>query len=227
MGIETVSKPLIVLGDKTSHGGTVITAAPTTDTQSKPWARMGDKVACPLCKGVFPIAEGDPSLIEDGKPVAYHGCKTACGAILIASNQVVTSTQPSGGAGAAGASAGSSAAQASDGGGAGGGESSSGGGSGAGTSTVAGAMAAGFGNIGAAMAAGYEDEPVDDTGQHFRGRFQVLDADTGQPLAGQPARVRSTGGQYLTGTTDAEGFTQWVDRDASEELAFDITEPQP
>jgi hypothetical protein len=28
----------------------------------------------------------------------------------------------------------------------------------------------------------------------------------------------------LTGTTDAEGFTQWVEREASEALAFDLVE---
>ena len=33
---------------------------------------MGDMVSCPLCKGIFPISEGDASLIDDGKPVAYH-----------------------------------------------------------------------------------------------------------------------------------------------------------
>jgi uncharacterized Zn-binding protein involved in type VI secretion len=203
-----MSKPLIVFGDKTDHGGTVISAAPTSYSAGKGWARVGDMVACPRCKGVFPISQGDNTLIDDGKAVAYHGCKTACGATLL-SSQVPTTTDPSGGA-APGASAGVSAA-----------------GGGAASGADAGAVAQGFGLIGAGLVAGYEDEPVDNTGQHFRGRFQVLDADTGQPLAGQPARVRSTGGQYLTGTTDAEGFTQWVNRDASEELAFDITELQP
>ena len=42
-----MSQPQIVLGDKTSHGGTVISCAPTTDTLGKGWARVGDMVACP------------------------------------------------------------------------------------------------------------------------------------------------------------------------------------
>nr|WP_223810495.1 PAAR domain-containing protein [Pseudomonas coronafaciens] len=39
-------------------------------------------VTCPRCRGVFPIAEGDPDLIEDGKAIAYHGCRVACGALF-------------------------------------------------------------------------------------------------------------------------------------------------
>lgn len=42
-------------------------------------------VACPLCKGVFPITEGSSSYDVDGVPVALNGMKTACGASLIAS----------------------------------------------------------------------------------------------------------------------------------------------
>ncbi len=86
-----------------------------------------------------------------------------------------------------------------------------------------GAIEQGFGSIGAGLIASYQDEPLDDA-ERFRGRFQVLDQDTGQPVSAIEARVRSTGGQYLTGTTDAEGFTQWVERDAAEALAFDLTQ---
>lgn len=189
-----MSQPLIVMGDKTSHGGTVISCAPTTDTMGKGWARVGDMVSCPRCKGVFPISQGDNSLIDDGRAVAYHGCKVACGASLI-SSQMHTTTEPSSGA-AAGA-----ADSASD-----------------------DALANGFGTIGSSLIAGYQDEPLDEAGQRFRGRFQVLDLTSGEPVTGQAVRVRSTGGQYITGSTDAEGFTQWVERDASEALAFDLTE---
>jgi uncharacterized Zn-binding protein involved in type VI secretion len=201
-----MSQPIIVLGDTTSHGGTVVGSAPTTDSHGKGWARVGDMVTCPRCKGLFPIVQGDSSLIEDGKPVAYHGCKVACGATLI-SSQMVTTTQPSGGAapgGQAGAAASGAAAT--------------------GASGATQAMARGFGAIGSSLLAGYQDESLDDEGQRFRGRFQVLDQVSGEPIAGQSVRVRSTGGQYLTGTTDADGFTQWVERDASEVLAFDLDE---
>lgn len=72
------------------------------------------------------------------------------------------------------------------------------------------------------MMAGYENELVDEAKQRFRGRFQVLDLASGDPIAGQAIRVRSTGGQDLSGNTDADGFTQWVEHDASETLAFEL-----
>lgn len=187
---------VITIGDRTDHGGTVIGSAQTTDTQGKRFARMGDMVACPRCKGVFPISQGDPSFIDDGKPVAYHGCKVACGATLIAS-QSLTTTQPSGGA-----APGVAADAATD-----------------------ALLEQGFGAIGAELMARYQDEPLDAAGQRLRGRFQVMSLTTGEPVVVRGARLRSTGGQYLTSATDAEGYTQWVERDASEALAFDIIEP--
>ena len=75
--------PLIRLGDKTSHGGTVLEASPMSDSGGMGIARMGDKVSCPI-HGSGTIASGDMSMIVDGKPVARHGDKTACGAVLIA-----------------------------------------------------------------------------------------------------------------------------------------------
>lgn len=93
-----MSQPLIVIGDKTSHGGTVITCSPNCDTMGKGWARVGDMVSCPRCKGVFPITQGDVGMTDDGRAVAYHGCKVACGATLI-SSQMLTFTEPSGGVG--------------------------------------------------------------------------------------------------------------------------------
>lgn len=181
---------VIVLGDKTDHGGTVITAGSTTDTMGFPWARKGDMVSCPKCKGVFPIAEGDANFISDGAPVAYDGCAVACGAKLIGGKQGITATVPHGGAAP----------------GAGGGLDDR------------------FGLITGTMAAAYEDESVDSEGQRFKGRFQVLDRTTGEPVAATSVRVRSTGGQYLTGQTDSEGYTEWVERDANEALAFDLVE---
>lgn len=181
---------IIVLGDITDHGGTVITAGSTTDTMGLPWARQGDMVSCPRCKGVFPIAQGDPNFISDGAAVAYDGCKVACGATLIGGKQGIATTDPSGGA-APGGSRG---------------------------------LDERFGLISGTMAAAYEDEPVDSEGQRFKGRFQVLDRSTGEPVAATSVRVRSNDGQYLTGQTDSEGYTQWVERDAAEALAFDLAE---
>lgn len=186
---------LIVLGDKTSHGGTVITCSPFSDTAGRGWARVGDMATCPRCKGVFPIAEGDASLIDDGHAVAYDGCKTACGATLV-SSQMLTWTEPERGA-----------AQ-----GQGGGDS--------------GTLREGFGRITSSLASTYQDEPGKAGAGRFRGRFQLVDATTGEPVSGQAIRVRSTSGQYVTGTTDESGYTAWVERDANEALAFDLIQDE-
>jgi len=84
---------------------------------------------------------------------------------------------------------------------------------------------AGFGAVGLGLAAAYQDEPHKSVDERFQGRFQLVSVDTGKPIVGKEVRVRSTTGQYLTGTTDAEGFTQWVERDAAESLALDLLEP--
>jgi uncharacterized Zn-binding protein involved in type VI secretion len=78
--------PLIRLGDKLSHGGSVIEASPHSDIDGVGIARMGDKASCSK-HGTVTIASGDASLIIDGKPPARDGDKTSCGAVLIAGQQ--------------------------------------------------------------------------------------------------------------------------------------------
>jgi uncharacterized Zn-binding protein involved in type VI secretion len=79
-----MSLPLIVQGDTTSHGGTVIEGAPFFDTDGTPVALVGHLVTCPKCKGgPFPIISGASDMVCDGRPVARHGDKIACGATLI------------------------------------------------------------------------------------------------------------------------------------------------
>ena len=86
-----MSRPVIVVGDRTSHGGVVLTGSPFSDVDGKGIARIGDKVTCPQ-KGhgsVTTIVTGDVTDIIDGSPVARHGDKTACGAMLISSQMLV------------------------------------------------------------------------------------------------------------------------------------------
>jgi uncharacterized Zn-binding protein involved in type VI secretion len=82
-----MSRPFIVVGDKTDHGGTVVAGSPATTIDGKPIARIGDPVTCPRRGhgGTTVIASGDPSCIVDGQPAARHGDKTACGATLLSS----------------------------------------------------------------------------------------------------------------------------------------------
>jgi uncharacterized Zn-binding protein involved in type VI secretion len=76
-------KEVIVLGDTTTHGGKVITASETHSYIGIPVARVGDMVECPKCKGTYPIIEGSPRTFDQGKSIARHGDKVACGATLI------------------------------------------------------------------------------------------------------------------------------------------------
>ena len=58
---------------------------PNTGLNGKLIAGVGHMVSCPLCKGIFPIAEGSATYAVDGIAVALDEMKTACGASLIAS----------------------------------------------------------------------------------------------------------------------------------------------
>jgi uncharacterized Zn-binding protein involved in type VI secretion len=77
---------IIRLGDKTTHGGVVISASPTHIIHGLGIARVGDMVTCPQSgHGTNPIIEGSPTFTIDGRQVALHGHHTACGCALISS----------------------------------------------------------------------------------------------------------------------------------------------
>jgi uncharacterized Zn-binding protein involved in type VI secretion len=77
---------VIRLGDKTNHGGKVISASSTMFMHGKPVARIGDSVDCPReGHGITKIIEGDQYFMDRGKPVALDGHHAACGCILISS----------------------------------------------------------------------------------------------------------------------------------------------
>jgi len=84
-------------GDTTSHNGKVLSCSPEHKVDGVPIARLGDMVSCPKCGGVYPIVQVMPrGMNMGGKPPAFEGDKTACGASLIAS-QVVATAQPTSG----------------------------------------------------------------------------------------------------------------------------------
>ncbi|SCB22468.1 PAAR domain-containing protein [Cupriavidus alkaliphilus] len=88
-----MARPFILLGDKTDHGGVVITASGNTSTNGKGIACVGDRVTCPRSGhgGITVIVTGDPNVIIDGRAAARHGDKTACGATLLSSQGVTGS----------------------------------------------------------------------------------------------------------------------------------------
>ncbi|CAG2159144.1 PAAR domain-containing protein [Cupriavidus numazuensis] len=78
---------LVRLGDATNHGGKVITASPTMKYDGRAVARKGDQVSCPKHPRVQPnlIVEGDESTLDEGVPIARHGCRAMCGCQVISS----------------------------------------------------------------------------------------------------------------------------------------------
>lgn len=81
-----MSKKIILLGDNTSHGGTVITATSSILIKGKKAAKVGDIVSCPKKgHGNNAIIEGAPDFSCNGTPIAVEGCHTECGCYLISS----------------------------------------------------------------------------------------------------------------------------------------------
>lgn len=76
---------VIRLNDQTDHGGKVISATSGTTVMGKVAALEGDMTLCPQCKGQFPIKPDGAGARHEGKPYAYDGDVTACGAKLITS----------------------------------------------------------------------------------------------------------------------------------------------
>lgn len=77
---------IIRIGDKTSGGGKVQSGSNKVKFGGIGIARKGDSVSCPQ-KGHSPsfIAEGHPTMSDEGIPIAFHGYKCTCGCTLISS----------------------------------------------------------------------------------------------------------------------------------------------
>ena len=82
-------RPIIRYGDRTTHGGTVVSADSNFSIDGKNVSRVGDLVDCPRCLGTFRIVSGAPN-VWSGQNVARHDDVTSCGAKLIASQNTMT-----------------------------------------------------------------------------------------------------------------------------------------
>ncbi|MBP6116975.1 MAG: PAAR domain-containing protein [Neisseriaceae bacterium] len=81
-----MSRAIICVGDTTTHGGQVLEGDGQILVLGRAVARVGDRVRCPKCKGVYVIVEGDPKLSAlNGQNIALEGMQTSCGARLISS----------------------------------------------------------------------------------------------------------------------------------------------
>lgn len=81
-------KKAICIGDKTSHGGIVLTGSSLVFIEGKSVARKFDKVSCPE-HGINNILEGDEDHCDNGLAIALEGHRCACGAILISTGSRV------------------------------------------------------------------------------------------------------------------------------------------
>lgn len=143
------------VGDKTDHGGVIITGTSMSNVHGRAIARVGDKVSCPKCGGVYPIVSSKVSFVSfDGASAAYGGDKTACGATILAQQSVATALQDSGPTG---------------------------------------------------------ETDTSSPDKSYKGRFQLLDDETRQPVPSRPYTVTSSDGQTISGTTDDQGMTSWVE----------------
>jgi uncharacterized Zn-binding protein involved in type VI secretion len=87
-----MSISIVVVGDKTDHGGRVITGSDTHKLHGKKIARVHDLVDCPKNysdgrpHGVNKIIEAHATITVGGRRVALHGHRTECGCRLIANS---------------------------------------------------------------------------------------------------------------------------------------------
>lgn len=76
---------VICVGDRTSHGGYVLTGSAEFKVLGKNVACDGDMTVCPKCRGNFAIRVGTSDREHHEKRVASGDDRTVCGAILISS----------------------------------------------------------------------------------------------------------------------------------------------
>jgi uncharacterized Zn-binding protein involved in type VI secretion len=81
-----MSKGFVLLGDKTTHDGAVISASSSVIVNGKKAALVGDMVSCPVeGHGTNPIVEGSLEWSSDGKAIVVDGCECLCGCQVISS----------------------------------------------------------------------------------------------------------------------------------------------
>ncbi|AGK46658.1 PAAR motif family protein [Burkholderia thailandensis MSMB121] len=78
----------------------------------------------------------------------------------------------------------------------------------------------GAGNpIGGGRSVVSQQASADQYGPH-RGRFQVLDENTGKPIANHPYTVTGSNGSSIMGATDENGYTNWLETGRAASLTF-------
>jgi len=82
-----------LVGDGSSHGGTVITGSSTVRNQSKGLVRNGDLHSCPQPgHGTTSISSTTVKLRINGQRVVVNGCVAGCGAVILPGSSDMTTT---------------------------------------------------------------------------------------------------------------------------------------
>lgn len=82
-------KRLAVLGDRSDHGGSIISTPSTVRTGGGRLAIEGAMHACPIKgHGVTPVS-GEGTAMNMGRRLIRTGCKAACGASIIGSGSAM------------------------------------------------------------------------------------------------------------------------------------------
>jgi len=63
--------------------------------------------------------------------------------------------------------------------------------------------------------------PADTNAKAYRGRFQVLDDASREPLPGQQYRVTTIDGAPIEGETHVDGYTAWIESEAPDMLTLE------
>jgi uncharacterized Zn-binding protein involved in type VI secretion len=184
-------RAIVRYGDRTTHGGTVVSADPTYSIHGKNVARVGDKVDCPRCGGTFAIVTGAPTA-SSGQQIARQDDTTSCGARLIASQGTATIDDGTGSA----AAAATTAAPA----------------------LLAAAVASAAAALPTRPPEQPPAQPAGDEGHAIR--FQALDPGTGEPAADCVYLLTREDGTQHGGVTDAEGYTEVVDTAHPEQIGI-------
>lgn len=77
-----MNRPIARLGDTSTHGGKIITAAQKSVTENMRTARVTDILDCPK-HGPNPIITGAPKTVVENQRCARTGSLTQCGATII------------------------------------------------------------------------------------------------------------------------------------------------
>lgn len=163
----------------------------------KPAARVTDPTACPLPgHGTNPIVSGSPDVIFDGLSAARQGDVSACGSPIVSgvSSSVFINGQPAATLGSLGAH---------------------------GNVIIGGSGTVIIGDT-FTPAPVTPVAPFPGSTAPYSGRFQLIDQETGKPVAGRRVKLWSSAGWSAIDTTDAEGMTSWVRHETAENIYIDL-----